>query len=124
MDIEGWEYSVLTCMIEANEMLPFQIAVEFHWSTGGVGGPIWGAKPLPAEMQNSHQFAVDKSFEKRGYMSPYADPPTYSYKTPGEIGALGIMLFLKGGYLVVDRKDNADCLHCSEFLMARLVCAA
>ena len=37
-----WEYSVLTAMLGDGTMLPVQIAVELHWYTGGVGGPIWG----------------------------------------------------------------------------------
>ena len=122
IDIEGWEYSALTGIVDKGEMMPQQIAVEFHWITGGVGGPYWGNRSLPAMMSGAHNFAIDKSFLQAGRMQPYKHPPTYSYKTPGEMGAFGAMLFLKGGYLVVDRKDNPDCPHCCEMLLARVVC--
>jgi len=85
-------------------MLPRQIALELHWYTGGLGGPIWGNRSLPHMMRNAHGFSPHQSFLDQGYMHPHKHPPTYSYKTPGEIGALGVMLFLKGGYLLVDRK--------------------
>ena len=122
IDIEGWEYSALTGIVDKGEMMPQQIAVEFHWITGGVGGPYWGNRSLPAMMAGAHNFAIDKSFLQAGRMQPYKHPPTFSYKTPGEMGAFGAMLFLKGGYLVVDRKDNPDCPHCCEMLLARVVC--
>ncbi|EKX52478.1 hypothetical protein GUITHDRAFT_133561 [Guillardia theta CCMP2712] len=122
MDIEGWEYSVLTSIINTGYMLPHQIAVELHWYTGGVGGVYWRG-PLPTMMENAHRFYMTKDYVAAGYMPADKDPPTYSYKTPGEIALFGAFLFLKGGYMIVDRKDNPDCKHCTELLLARLICS-
>lgn len=123
MDIEGWEYAALTAILDGPpELMPWQISLELHWYTGGVGGPYWGKAPLPLLMRNGHHLDVGPTFQAKSYMPPGQDPPKYAYKTPGEMAAFGSLLFLKGGYLVVSREDNPWCKHCTEVVLARLLC--
>ena len=41
-------------------------------------------------------------------------------RTPPEIAAWMDFMFSRGGYVLVDRRDNAHCTHCSEIVIARL----
>ena len=46
------------------------------------------------------------------------------YKTPGEIAIFMDRLYHYGGYMLVDRRDNYDCMSCSEVVVARLTAHA
>jgi hypothetical protein len=97
MDIEGWEYATLSNMIDSvpATSLPQQISVEIHYRTDVV--------PVPTFMR---KYPNEKE----------------SFKDPGEIGTMMLSLFLRAGYVLVDRHDNPFCPHCSEILLAKLVC--
>ena len=41
-------------------------------------------------------------------------------RTPTEIAAWGDYMFTRGGYMLVDRRDNVYCPHCTEIVIARL----
>lgn len=82
MDIEGYEYPVLTNMIQTNYLLPVEIALELHF------------------------IVMPYSFDK--------------HKSSAEILAFSESLYRDGNYFLVDRKDNPNCGHCTEILLARL----
>ena len=41
-------------------------------------------------------------------------------RTPTEIAAWMDYMFMRGGYVLVDRRDNDPCPHCTEIVIARL----
>ena len=40
---------------------------------------------------------------------------------PGEIAAWMVQLFA-GGYMLLDRHDNENCMHCTEILLGKVLC--
>ena len=46
-----------------------------------------------------------------------APPSFWRTKTPGEVAALMAMLFAHN-YVLIDRRDNEACSHCSEIVLA------
>lgn len=96
MDIEGFEYDVLTNIINnANEILetnkmdifPDQIAFEIHYLTQFPQLPFFGRD-----------------------------------LSPGEIFSFMEFLFIEGGYVLAERNDNQFCAHCSEILLVKVLC--
>ena len=55
------------------------------------------------------------------YLTQMRDIKWYGrLRTPPEIAAWMDFMFTRGGYVLVDRRDNSRCLHCSEIVIARL----
>jgi hypothetical protein len=34
----------------------------------------------------------------------------------------GAYLFERGGYMIIDKKNNPDCRHCAEVVLAKILC--
>jgi hypothetical protein len=97
MDIEGFEFDVLTAMLNAGSttiaeeqqlMLPQQIAVELHYQTWMIG--------LDWTLRN---------------------------KQRAELALIGGMLFNGGGYMLLDvNHESNNCIHCAEVLYGKVLC--
>ena len=42
--------------------------------------------------------------------------------SPGELSAFLAHLYLAGGYMMLRRRDNPSCMHCSEILLGKVLC--
>ena len=96
MDIEGFEWEVLTNIMETSarhrrdtgeDIFPQQIAVEMHY------------------------------FEASKLLSSYGRD-----RSPGEMFMYFQRLFQFGGYVLAERRDNMMCAFCSEILLVRAAC--
>ena len=99
MDIEGFELSVLRAMLPHPRLLPTQLAVEVHF--------------------RSRQHEVLSMWHAAGYCPlPLS---TWTCLAPAaELASFANDMWREGGYLLVDRHDNARCQTCSEVLFARV----
>ena len=89
MDIEGWEWEVLPSLLRI-----------------GVSRDI-----MP------RQIALELHVRTYPAARKIAPPSFWRAKTPGEVAALMAMLFAHN-YVLIDRRDNAACSHCSEIVLA------
>jgi hypothetical protein len=89
MDIEGWEWEVLPSLLRT-----------------GVSRDI-----MPRQIAFELHVRTFPAAEK------IAPPSFWRAKTPGEVTALMAMLFAHN-YVLIDRRDNAACPHCSEIVVA------
>jgi hypothetical protein len=104
LDIEGYEWGVISSILRApTHLQPEQIAVELHYVSEGVSTPARGD-------------------DGNGTLGNGTLPSTRRQKMPGEIATWMLQLFTRGGYMLLDRRDNDACMHCTEILLGKVLC--
>jgi hypothetical protein len=85
-----------------------------------VEGFEWEILPLLSQKEES--LAPLQVALELHYISWVKTPWYGRDRSPGEILALFNHLFFAGGYVLTDRRDNIECLHCTEILLTKVGC--
>ena len=113
VDDKGREYKTWTQLVEMSNMptyLKMDVeGFEFPAIRSMLGDGSKRPKYLP------HQIALEIHL-----WSYYALP--HRVRMAGEIMEFSKYMFEVGGYMLVDRRDNDQCAHCSELVFARIDC--
>ena len=74
-------------------------------------------------LATSRHFLPESLSLELHYQTQFPSLPWYGrFRGAYEIGAWMDFMFSRGGYVLVDRRDNEYCAHCSEIVLARLAC--